>query len=347
MKKLFVRAYFQSNLGDDLFVLTLLRRYPEVTFYLYALGENQNAFRGEPNAVLPNAWDRLRRKLTYVLRLPRKEAFDGQGLDGIAAIGGSVFWEGAPLADLNGSTCLMGCNCEDSYSDAYREKLAQALAGVYSCCFRDRHSYALFRQIPTVRQAPDVLYGWPARQMPCPGSGIGISLVGRKGVFQNEAAREDYYSTVAELCDLCAGQGIPVRLLGFCAPEGDGEAMEAVKRRVSNPGALSCTLYRGDPEEMLEQMNRCQTILATRFHAMILGWVLGKNVVPVIYSSKQTHVLEDAGFHGPLWNALAGERRTGQELLEMARSQAGYLDIARLRDESERQFAGLDAFLKR
>lgn len=346
MKRMFVRAYFQSNLGDDLFVLSLLRRYPDVKFYLYALGDNQNAFRNEPNAVLPGAWDRLRRKLTHVLRLPRQEAFDGRGLDGIAAIGGSVFWEGAPLEDLKESTCLMGCNCEDSYSPAYREALTRALSRVHSCCFRDLHSYNLFREIPTVRRAPDVLFGWKPRQTRCQGAGIGISLVAAKGVFREERAREGYYDSLAELCDLCGEENIPVRLLGFCATEGDGEAMEAVKRRVRKPQALSCTLYRGDPEELLEEMNRCETIVATRFHAMILGWVLGKNVVPILYSSKQSHVLEDVGFRGPLWDALAGGQRTGQELLQMVKAQAGRLDIQTLREASEGQFAGLDRYLE-
>ena len=45
MKELYVRAYCQGNLGDDLFVLHLARRFPNTRFYLYAVGENQRAFR--------------------------------------------------------------------------------------------------------------------------------------------------------------------------------------------------------------------------------------------------------------------------------------------------------------
>lgn len=346
MKKLFVRAYFQSNLGDDLFVLQLVRRYPEVRFYLYALGENQNAFRNEANVVLPTAWDRIRRKLSHTLHIPRKEFFDGQGLDGTVAIGGSVFWEGAPLDDIHKTTVLIGPNCEDSYSQPYRAKLATALERAHSCCFRDQHSYRLFREIPTVRVAPDVLYDWESQQPKCKGEGIGISLVSCKGVFQDEAIRNSYYGAIAELCDLCEAQGIPVKLLGFCASEGDGEAMDAVKTRVKNPGALDCVLYRGDVNQMMEALNGCETILATRFHAMILGWVLEKNVVPIIYSSKQTHVLEDAGFQGPMWNALAGAYVTGAQLLDMTQKEGGRMDIRSLKEGAKQQFTSLDEFLK-
>ena len=35
MKKMFIRAYCQSNLGDDLFVLQLARRYPDTQFYCF------------------------------------------------------------------------------------------------------------------------------------------------------------------------------------------------------------------------------------------------------------------------------------------------------------------------
>ena len=345
MKKMFIRAYCQSNLGDDLFVLQLARRYPGTRFYLYALGENQNAFRDQPNLILPGTWDRIRRKLTHTLHIPRREVFDGQGLDGRVAIGGSIFWEGAPTDYLEG-TFLIGANCEDSYSPAYRQKLSSALASAAGCCFRDRFSYAQFRGLPRVTCAPDVLYDWAPVQSPCRGQGIGISVVSRKGAFQDDSLRQSYYDAIAGLCDLCRKEHIPVKLLGFCRSEGDGEAMEAIRTRTADPGDLTCVLYQGDVDTFLEEMNGCETILATRFHAMILGWVLGKNVVPILYSSKQTHVLEDAGFQGPMWNALKGETCTGPELLEMARRQEGRLDITRLRQDSERQFAALDKFLQ-
>ena len=34
MKKIFVMAYLRNNLGDDMFVMELLNRYPDVEFYV-------------------------------------------------------------------------------------------------------------------------------------------------------------------------------------------------------------------------------------------------------------------------------------------------------------------------
>ena len=348
MKKIYVRAFCQSNLGDDLFVLQLAKRYRDTTFYVYALGDNQRSFEGQPNIVLPTFKDRFRRKLTHVLKLPRKEAFDGQGLDGTVVIGGSILWEGASLSfgQENGPCYLIGANCEKGYSEDFTKILGETLSELSDCCFRDHFSGALFEGIPSVRWAPDVLYGWRPRQVMQRGTGIGISVVGTKGCFREEQVREGYYRAIAELCDLCVSQGIPVRLLGFCAVEGDGEAMKAIIDRATHPEGIKSMLYAGVPERMLYELNKCETIVATRFHAMILGWVLGKNVLPVIYNEKQTHILEDVGFQGPIWNALAGETTTGQALLDACLLNAGRLDIGALRRDAEDQFAGLDQFLK-
>lgn len=348
MKRIYVRAFCQSNLGDDLFVLQLARRYPHTKFYVYALWEHQNAFLGQQNIVLPTKKDRFRRKLTHVLHLKRQEAFDGQGVDGVVAIGGSILWEGADIAFSYGDApCyLIGANCESGYSPEFEAQLGQSLSRLADCCFRDTFSYRLYQALPNVRQAPDVLYGWQPRQVRQTGAGIGISLVGRKGCFREDDALETYLTAITQLCDLCWERGIPVRLLGFCAMEGDGQSIEAVLGRVTHPEAVSTLLYRGDPERMLYELNKCETILATRFHAMILGWTLGKNVVPILYSEKQTHVLKDAGFEGPLWNALAGEKVDGQSLLEACLADAGRLDIAPLRQEAAQQFQALDLFLK-
>lgn len=345
MKRMYVQAYCQSNLGDDLFVLHLARRYPETEFYLYAVGDNQKAFLSQSNLRLPRAWDRLRRKGRHMLGLGA-EPFDGQGLDGTVVIGGSILWEGASL-DFSGAPCfLIGPNCETEYSPAFRQRLEQALRNVRSCCFRDRASFEQFSQLPNVTWAPDVLFGYDAALPYQRGRGIGISLVSRKGAFRDDGLREIYCNAIADLCQRCLEEKIPLRLLSFCATEGDEAMVEAVLARVSNPASIAVSCYRGNPGTFLAEMNECETIIATRFHAMILGWVLGKNVVPIVYSTKQTQVLADCGFQGPMWNALEAASMTGETLLEYVKSERGRLDIAELKKRSGAQFAALDEYLK-
>lgn len=345
MKRMYIQAYCQSNLGDDLFVLHLAKRYPETEFYLYAIGDNKRAFLNQPNIHLPKAWDRIRRKGRHLLHLGG-EPFDGQGLDGTVVIGGSILWDGAPLDFGEGPCFLIGPNCEKDYSPAFRRRLTEALGQVQSCCFRDRASFDQFSELPNVTWAPDVLFDYTPGLPPQKGEGIGISLVSRKGAFREDGLRETYYSAIADLCQRCQAEEIPVRLLSFCAPEGDEEAVQAVLDRISSPASVAVSRYRGDPKAFLAEMNKCETIIATRFHATILGWVLGKNVVPIIYSTKQTQVLTDCGFHGPMWNALGGRCMTGETLLTYAKREQGRLDIFKLKERSGAQFVALDEYLR-
>ena len=346
MKKIFVRAYCQSNLGDDLFVLHLVKKYPKTLFYLYAVEENQRAFDNMRNLRLPTVWDRLRRKGVHLLG--EQDRFDGSCLDGTVVIGGSILWEGAPLDfGQSGKPCfLIGANCESTYSPEFRRKLETALSGVTGCCFRDSASYAQFSTLPNVIWAPDVLFDYEPGLPKKAGQGIGISVVSEKGAFREKALRERYFASIARLCALCLEQKIPVRLLSFCAAEGDEDAVARILDQVPQPEEIQVSFYRGDPQAFLADMNTCQTIVATRFHAMILGWVLGKNVVPIIYSTKQTQVLADCGFCGPMWNALENRDMTGEELLEAIRTEQGKLDISNLKERSKAQFAALDRFLQ-
>lgn len=346
MKKMFVRAYCQSNLGDDLFVLHLAKEYPQTQFYLYAVGGNQRAFANTANLCLPSAWDRLRRKGIHLLR--GQDRFDGSHLDGTVVIGGSILWEGAPLdfGQPKKPCFLIGPNCESAYSPEFRGRLETALSCVTGCCFRDSASYMQFSKLSNVTWAPDVLFDYEPGLPKVTGQGIGISVVSGKGAFRNDALREGYFASIARLCMLCQEQKIPVRLLSFCAGEGDEEAIAKILDRVPRPEGIQASFYRGDPQALLAEMNACQSIVATRFHAMILGWVLGKNVVPIIYSTKQTQVLADCGFCGPMWNALEDQNMTGEELLEAVQAEQGRLDISDLKDRSKAQFSALDRFLQ-
>lgn len=346
MKKILVRAYCQSNLGDDLFVLHLAKRYPTVRFFLYAVGENQKPFQGAVNIRLPNDFDRIRRKADHLMN--RRDLFDGRGMDALVTIGGSILWEGAPLdfAQPGQPSFLIGANCESNYSLEFLQQLKTAIEKTDSCCFRDSASYEKFLGSPNVTWAPDVLFDYNSGLPTQKGSGIGISVVSRKGAFQEDALREVYYDAIAQLCIRCIAQHIPVRLLSFCKSEGDEEAISAILKKIPQREKVAACLYRGNPKAFLAEMNACETIVATRFHAMILGWVLGKNVVPIIYSGKQTQVLRDCNFRGPMWNAMEQKEMTGDTLLAFAMEEKGKLDISILKEKSRAQFKALDEYLK-
>ncbi|OQP08346.1 polysaccharide pyruvyl transferase family protein, partial [Geobacillus thermoleovorans] len=84
-------------------------------------------------------------------------------------------------------------------------------------------------------------------------------------------------------------------------------------------------------------------VVATRFHAMILGWVYNKPVFPIAYSNKMINVMKDVGFKGSYvdFNDL-----NSLEPEEVFRSmESNFVDISQQIKSSEKQFQKLDEYL--
>ena len=54
MKRVFVKAFSVTNLGDDIFVKILCERYPQHRFYISASEEHDQAFQSIPNLTVLN-----------------------------------------------------------------------------------------------------------------------------------------------------------------------------------------------------------------------------------------------------------------------------------------------------
>ena len=63
MKRVFLCAYERRNLGDDLFIQTIVRRYPRVRFCMKTDISNRETFRDLDNLVIPEQNGRLHRIL--------------------------------------------------------------------------------------------------------------------------------------------------------------------------------------------------------------------------------------------------------------------------------------------
>ncbi len=355
MKPIYVIAYTRKNLGDDLFIQALLRRYPETRFYLFADPKNMQALLQAPNLRGPSRLGYFLFRGLQKLGLTNQLAayrFFSRRAPAVVRIGGSVFiepanWESRQHLDNrngNPNTFYIGCNFGPYHSQSFLENAKMRLQGARDCCFRDRYSAGVFSDMPNIRYAPDVLFAYDALPVLGSGEGIGISLLRLEGRKDLEAGADAYYTSLAGLCDLCARRGIPVTLLSFCQAEGDLEAVEAVLSRTNRKDHVQVCNYQGDTEDFLQAMNRCRYLIAGRFHAMILGWCMGKAVLPAIYSQKQTHVLEDIAYAGPSWQLGDGKFWEPEALLRLC-MDCNSLDTAELAQEAQGQFAALDAYM--
>ncbi len=348
-KKIYLKAYFRRNAGDDMFIDHILRRYPTVDFCAYARSVDLPMLQTTHNLRLVPTWklfaDRVVRKVCK--KKPLTNRYERQA-DATVHIGGSIFIEPKAFRTpvrfyYPDNMFYIGCNFGPCRTPAYFEFIRGRLERATDVCFRDTASYAAFSDLDTVRQAPDVLFGYsayPARQK---GEGIGISVIDVTSRADIKDEADVYYSSIAAVIDRCAKEHIPVKLLSFCTEEGDMKAVSEILKRSESKCADVCE-YVGDIGTFLDQINSCEYLIATRFHAMIIGWVLGKKVYPVIYSDKQTNVIEDLRFTGAYWD-VRNKDDSGDRLYANCVAAPCLDHVQQHIQAAENQFAALDRFL--
>lgn len=354
MYKANIIAYCRQNLGDDLFVRTLVRRYPNIQFTCHIPPSCNDAFRMETNLKSPGAilvfFQRLLNKLK-ILPLQQVRRIMARNSDLVIRIGGSIFIEQQDSCNrdwrpFHKNEFVIGANFGPYYTDSFFGDAASFFSRCTDICFRDRYSYNLFSHLNQVRFAPDVLFGYPYYPQSCSGYGVAISAISIENRPEIEEIGEKYYTILGKVCDIFVEKNLPVKLFSFCSAEGDLKAIEEILKRAKHRDQISTSIYSGNIDEILSEINECEYMIATRFHAMVLAWAMKKRVLPIVYSPKQTHVLEDLGYDGFCWNLLCEDIPDPEQVVKYCQ-EAGPLETAEnLVKEAQKQFSALDAFVK-
>lgn len=320
MKKIYLKAYINKNLGDDLFIRDITLRYPDIKFYIFSLRNMATGFSDIENIyIIPKVIYILEHLIIKIFHKPCIREYIEKKMSACVYIAGSIFMEPKefkrPISIVqNDNMYVIGANFGPFFSDDFLEYSRDMFSTMNDICFRDSYSYNMFKDMHNVRWASDVLFGYKYFPIPIKGSGIGISVISLDSRFKLHDKMNLYYNTLAKMIDLCTDKGIKVTLFGFCVNEKDDNAIFEIMRR-SKSSADVC-IYDGNIQKFLEVFNSCEYILATRFHAMIIGWVLRKKVFPIIYSDKQLNVLRDLNYNGKKWNLLEGEEYNAEILLK-------------------------------
>ena len=351
---IYVIAYFANNLGDDLFVRELVRRYPFEEFYLCADSPSfLQCFSSEKNVHIVQGIEytyiRMRNKL-----LGYKGSFRNhkmmQKAKATVRIGGSVFiesegWQKKFHFNEGKRLFIIGANFGPYSSEEYINAVSKKIGMTVDCCFRDRYSYDMFKDIRQTRYAPDILFGYEAAfdEAACDDS-IGISVIDCKNRKQLSAFWETYESGIKKICSYYLSQNRTVKLFSFCDAEGDAAAIHRIVNSIEDSSGIEIVSYKGDIDCFLGELMKCSVLFATRFHAMILGWKFRKTVIPIVYSQKQLHVMQDLKFNGWYWNIGSGEALSDDWMNQISRKNIDFLDDAVL--HSKDHFLKLDEFLK-
>lgn len=335
MKKVFLYAYDRQNLGDDLFVHTITRRYPNVQFYMWSSRENCRTYACLPNLKIVDKDSALVRMLNRLRPslVARYKVWLESRCDAVAYIGGSIFMEYPNWEQIctwweyeakNRPFYVMGANFGPWHTEAYRARMAGIFGQMRDICFRDRYSADLFEQVETVRCAPDILFSYPMPEGSVREKQVFVSIIncaGRDESHDLGGFDESYVTNMAALLRRCLDDGCSLVLASFCREEGDEAGIGKILTAMNcddNPGIRVLHYDGTNAEELTAELARSEAVISTRFHGTVLAMAAGRPVLPILYSDKTLHMLEDLDYSGPVidlrqpesWSGFDGNIRT-------------------------------------
>ncbi|MCK1991634.1 polysaccharide pyruvyl transferase family protein [Peribacillus muralis] len=293
-KNLLVKAYLKENLGDDLFLKLLFERYPNKIWYL--LDSNESYCKPFEN--LKNV-----KTITFKEFLTRFWRFDG-----FINIGGSIFQQQGKKLGIKKNliittilnlskkkSFMLGANFGPYKTSLYKKAYDFYFKNVADVCFRDKKSFNLFKNNNKVRIAPDIVFGLEKNEVEKINNSIGISIIDLSNRPELKAFEDVYIKKMAELITDLSNKGKKIHLLSFCKEEGDEEAINKIlstlKKSINEK--IELNFYKGNINEYLDKLQKIESIIACRFHSLILAQVYSQPVFPIIYSNKTMSVLED------------------------------------------------------
>lgn len=355
MKKIFIKAYSQNNLGDDLFIYILCQRYPMHSFIMPCAREFSEAFKYIPNLktipIIPFV-DGLMHRLNLAPR-PKRVYYRQimKRCDATVHIGGSLFIESMfPLSEIaqyakdvqaSQQYYLLGLNFGPFVGEQFFLEMREVFEGIDDICFREQYSFDLFKDLPSARLAPDIVFGldtvgYEGKADPQRIVISVIDLAERPGLEEFQTV---YEAKIIDICSQALAADLDVTLMSFCDYEGDEMVITRINEKLD--GRATEYFYKDNLEEALAVLSSARGIVATRFHALILGWVLNRNVYPICYSSKMTHVIEDISYPGDFCEMKdIGELDAGVVLDQLLADKS--FDISSYKAEASRHFEKLD-----
>lgn len=311
MKKVFIKAYTQKNLGDDLFLKIITDRYKNdfstVTSAKYGKINN--------NLKMKRAYDliiRTDRKVASILNSSSLiEKYFFRKSDLVLVLGGSIFMEEYPKSAEELSRFYLNCNKDiyilGSNFGPYKTKRflktckEQVFPKAKDIYFRDKKTFNLFKDLNNVRYAPDIVFTLDLEKYKSlHEKRVVISVINCKKRIRQIGfdASKEYEDKIIELIKFFYEKGYKITLMSFCKAEGDELTINKLKDRLNNLIKIDTYFYDKNIEEAIEILASSEIIIGSRFHANVLGLLLEKTIIPIEYNLKTTNLLDDIGYSG-------------------------------------------------
>lgn len=352
--QIFLKAYLKYNLGDDLFLDIISKRYCNEKFITTSKLSYKGSFN-ENVKVISSKFYWLLNKMLKVVTNKKYSLLNHTASKSKLPIliGGSMFIQNnnksqEKLLKKYNFSYILGSNFGPYLTEEYLEYCKEIFARAQDVCFRDRYSYNLFKDLPNVRCASDIVFSLDTSNIKITNNKkVVISVIDCNRKTKAEY-KEVYENKIIEMIKNFDEKGYKIVLMSYCKAEGDEEAIKSILNKIKDnelKNRIETYFYDGKIDEALNVMGDCQIVVGSRFHANILGLVFNKTIIPIAYSDKTINVLKDINFKGEILDVRNLEQFNPDFLTE---ENLNYkLDISFQRKDAELHFKELDKVLNR
>lgn len=347
-KKILLFAYTKVNLGDNLFIYMLLKKYPDVDFYLHLIEEG---------------YDRVYKNFKNLHFIHEERNFKDinvEEFDAYLYVGGSIFMESEygmhEMKEFNEfiKRCkeagkkffYMSCNFGPYKTDEYINLARENFTLCDGICFRDKKSYELFKNIDTVMYAPDMVFSFSENQnVKKEKKSIGISVInlGIRGDLQPlESVYNDF---IKRIIIKFAKRNYKVYLFSFSEFEKDGESIRTIIDMVPEQyrNNIEVVTFEEDIEKYLQKYATMEYMVCGRFHSMILSILFNQKIYNLTYSQKQDNVIRELNLFSRFQRIQDMTYDTILRTYYFRRVNSA--KVRKIAKEAENQFSNLDKFL--
>lgn len=359
--KVYLFPCIEKNIGDDLFVKILCERYPDVEFIISSKAM-YGSLREIPNLTFSNKLERWNwlsslgqnnkvkaciskvLQFLYKFRLPKFEI--------AVSIVGNAFkneeykgwkqsrWirERMRLAD---KFYLLSTNFGPYKHKEWKDDFHNIFSSMTDVCFRDLYSYNLFSDLPNVRFAPDAVFslGMHSHEK---NKNVIISLIDCSFEARSQELKKATYSyekKTIEIIKYLRIKGYTITLLNSNM-EQDRPACNRILANLEE-GTVSVIDYNGDLTEVFAIYEQSSYIIGTRLHTIVLGWLYGLKVLPIVYDIKVSNLLKSCSYDGEKAEITDLESITAEQIVSMMENN-NYMIPKTVLSESQKQFDELD-----
>ncbi|WP_225743745.1 polysaccharide pyruvyl transferase family protein [Marinilactibacillus sp. Marseille-P9653] len=369
---LFVQGYWEKNLGDDLFLYILCNKYPSTHFSISGKKKNTKIFAAIDNLDIIEQKNNILTKIMNkgFSKLGLLNPYDKIGLNysGYIEIGGSIFilpnklnqvdlWlkRRKYIVENNKNYFVIGSNFGPFFFHEQIEEYRNFFSKLISVNFRDLKSYNMFSELSNVNVAPDVIFNlynentnFLKKEKTVVISVIDLEVKSKSpGSEDLIKFNKEYNNKLVELVNYYLTNDYDkVILMSFCDNEGDLNTCNFIYDNVNNIEFKEKIeiFSHNNINKSLEVLKNASLVIASRFHAMILGWIFESSTIVIGYSDKTKQTVDYLNINqqvlsiSEFTDMSAKEIDKSQYLIEKATLQS-------LKEKSEVQFKDLDAFV--